>query len=199
MDLSKAFIIGVDFKNQQTRPLWEQRVFAEIVLIDKTHSSLAPLLYQIKETAIPLHEHLPYLKKGIPSPTRDAFILLGDVDLIDKRKKEIHLNSKNIVAYNYLIIATGNRPTVYGATQEEEFTAGLQALLDAIRVKNKVPAAWVSQVMNTTKLTQLFRSDTPHLTPNKEIEKIAHPFLNLDFHATIDLTSINRRLYQLQV
>lgn len=199
MDLSKAFIIGVDFKDQKTGPQWEQRFFAEIILIDKTHSSLTPLVYQLKDTAIPFHEHLPYFKKGLPSPSRDAFVFLGDVLIVDKKKKEIHLKSNNIVAYNYLIIATGTKPTVYGATQEEEFTAGLQTLLDAIRVKEKIPSAFVSQVMNSAKLTQIFCSEPSSILAKKELEKIIHPFLNSANSPRVDLATINKRLYQVQI
>jgi NADH dehydrogenase FAD-containing subunit len=156
---------------------------------------LAPLLYQLKETALPLSDHIPYCRQGLPLPSQDAFVFLGDVLRIDKQKKEIHLNNKTVVAYNYLIIATGTKPSVYGGTHEAEFSAGLQALIDAVRVKKKI-SSLIPKTIPHLKRPRFTCRETPH---SSEIEKILLPYEALVSQATIDLSSFNKRLYQVQL
>jgi Pyridine nucleotide-disulphide oxidoreductase len=206
MDLSKAFNIDVGYRDKQTRLEWNLRLFAEVVLIDKIHSSLKPLLYQLKDNAFILKDYSTYRKGAFSSLPNDAFVLLGEVVSLDKKNKQILLSDKNIVAYNYLIVASGARPNLVGSIQDEEFFAGLQALIDALRVKKKIPMAFASHELSGTcdnsKQTHYSQNNWNHpLFPSKNIDKVAHPRMS-SRKETVDifnLAAINKRLYEVQV
>lgn len=201
MDLSKAFIIGVDYKDAE-RPLqWEQHLYAEIVLIDKTSSSTNPLLYQLKDTAIPLTDHFSFFNKGLLASPRDAFVFLGDVNIIDKKKKAIYLNNKNVITYNYLIIAAGTKPTLLGIMGEDEFAAGLQTLIEAIRVKQKISlcSSLKTSLISWTQRPHFVSCGSSELLHPKDFEKIVHAAINLEENNPPTLPSTGKRLYQVQI
>ena len=198
MDLSKVFIIGADYKDPKKGPQWDYRLFAEVVLIDKTHPSLKPLLYQLKDTILPLEQQLPFLKQGFLGP-RDAFVHLGDVATIDKKNKQILLNNQTCVSYNYLIVASGSKSNFHNPDHEAEFCNGLQALVDAMRVRKKIgqsfgPSLTGDEKLTPSKLSRFFCS-------SKNIEKIVVPCLSCEDNnaITFDLGSINKRLFEVQV
>lgn len=198
MDLSKVFIIGADYKDPKKGPLWDYRLFAEVVLIDKTQPSLNPLLYQLKDTALPLEQQLPFLKQGFLGP-QDAFVHLGDVASIDKKKKQIILNNQTIVAYNYLIIASGSKSNFSHSEHELEFCNGLQALVDAMRMRRKIGGSFGPSLTGDEKLTPSKLSR--FFCASKNIEKIVIPCFTCEDNNAIhlDLGALNKRLFQVQV
>lgn len=205
MDLSKVFIIGVDFKDRRGGPEWEHRLFAEVVVIDKTDSNTKPLLYQLKDTVLPLEKQLPFLKQGFHPAAHDAFVVLGDVELIDKKSKQIVLNNKNVVSYNYLIIASGSRSNFYNSAHEAEFIAGLQALVDALRFRKKVesslnPSSKNEDKLEASRLSRFFCNDSSG-ADSAQIKNVVHPWLAAEENGSIhlDLAAVNRRLYEVQV
>jgi hypothetical protein len=199
MDLSKAFNISADYKERRTPPLWEQRIFTEVVFIDKTQASAPSTLYQLKENVLSLNEAIGW-KTGSSFFPKEAFMPLGEVVFIDKKKKEILLSNKNIVAYNYLVVAAGNRPDF--SVHEDEFIAGLQALIDALRMKPKIPssfAPFLNQISkHQPKSSDNNKSDQPQ---SNDIDKIVHPYISSSGARSIafELNSINRRLFEVHL
>ncbi len=122
MDVNKVYI--VDFKDMKS-PAKDTTIFAEIVLIDRTHPAVQPLLYQLNSDS-PSHD-ISHFQNHLISLTRDAFQEVGPVDSIDRKHKQILLANKNTVNYKYLIIASGNNNTL---------SSGLQTLIDALKVKS---------------------------------------------------------------
>ena len=198
MDLSKAFNISADYKDRRTPPQWEQRIFTEVVFIDKTQPSAPSTLYQLKENILSLNEAIGW-KTGSSFFPKEAFMPLGEVVYIDKKKKEILLSNKNTVAYNYLVVAAGNRPDF--SVHEDEFIAGLQALIDAIRMKPKIPSSF-APFLNQISKYQPKSSDTQADQPQShDIDKIVHPYITSSGARSIafELNSINRRLFEVQL
>ena len=197
MDLNKAFNISADYKDRRTSPLWEQRIYTEVVFIDKTNPA-APSVYQLKDNILSLNEALGW-KTGPSFFPKEAFMSLGDVIHLDKKKKEITLRNKNTVVYNYLVIAAGNRPVF--CDHEDEFAAGLQALIDAIRMKPKIPSSFatlLNQVKHQPKSSDAAHQDQPQ---SLDIDKIVHPYITSSGARSIafGLNSINKRLFEVQL
>jgi NADH dehydrogenase len=138
MDFQKSLIIGVEFKELRASPS-SQHIFAEVVLIDKTQKSLQPILYRLKKEPGSSHNDLMDVKRHLTSIQRDAFMLVGDVLSIDKKKKMIYLANNNTVSYNYLIVASGPKHSFEGSNHEEEFAVGLQTLADALKIQKELP------------------------------------------------------------
>jgi hypothetical protein len=199
MDLSKAFNVSADYKDRRTPPLWEQRIFTEVVFVDKTQPSAPGTLYQLKDNILSLNEALGW-KTGPSFFPKEAFMLLGEVLHLDKKKKEIVLYNNNIVAYNYLVVAAGNRPVFLDS--EDEFAAGLQALIDALRMKPKIPSSFATFLNQVTK-HQPKSSDAAHQDQpqQQDIDKIVHPYITSSGARSIafELNSINRRLFEVQI
>lgn len=136
----RSFIVGVNLENLGKNPPPPRHIFADIILIDKTQDSLKPLLYQIKKEALTEGDDFLSLKKnGYFSIDRNAFMMIGAVITIDKKKKLITLSNEDTVSYNYLILASGIHPPPFGCVHDEEFVAGLHALLEALRVRKNLP------------------------------------------------------------
>lgn len=132
MNFNNTLIISTEFKELKFKDA-SQHFFAEIVLIDRTHSCVDPLLYQVKKDQMPDEEDISALKYGILTLQNDPFIMMGEIDSIDKHNKQISLKNGNIITYKYLIINSGSG-------HENEFTAALNTLFYALLLSKKIPA-----------------------------------------------------------
>ena len=129
MEFEKAVIIGVSPQNYQNT-ISSKHMVAEVVLIDKSQSALRPLLYQLKKNSLSETSVDKAIQDGgLVSVDRDAFMMVGEVLSIDKKKKMIHLSNQNTVSYKHLIVAN-----------DEEFSHAIHALIDALKVQKKIPS-----------------------------------------------------------
>ncbi len=53
MEISKTSGINVDYKDRRGPLSWQTRFFAEVILIDKTHSTMHPMIYRLKDDVVP--------------------------------------------------------------------------------------------------------------------------------------------------
>lgn len=204
MDFSKTSSINVDFKDRKSAPHWELRLFSEVILIDKTHSALHPMIYQLKDKTLPASEH--FLDRRIDASTlpREAFILLGEAVMIDRKKKQILLTNKNTVAYNYLIIASGTWPVF--TYHDEKFMAAFQALIEALRIKSKIPSSFAAvkpALLNTKAKSPIFAIQQSKTSPpSHTICTIAQPYICKSYiprSSGPNLHAINKRLYEVHL
>jgi hypothetical protein len=197
MDSIKTFSISTEYRDHRTPISWETRLFAEVVFVDKTHESSAPLLYQLKES-ISLQE-LERWKDNNASFPKESFMLLGEIASIDKKKKQILLFNQNVVAYRYLVIASGSTPvvTVYG----DEFTAGLHALIDALRMKSKIPSSFANPLLFTEREVTVPAQDIKAEIQDAQIDKVVHPSIRSAAASgnSVELNASNKRLYEVQL
>jgi NADH dehydrogenase FAD-containing subunit len=175
----RAFIVGANLENVGKTPPPPRHIFADIILIDKTQDSVNPSLYQIrKDTINENDDYLALKRNGYFSIDRNAFMITGTVVLIDKKKKIITLSNENTVSYNHLILANGIHPPPDGCVHDEEFVAGLHALLEALRVRKNLPEYLRSPEIN--ELTKKYRlpiklSLVDEGTTLSQIEKVVQP------------------------
>lgn len=198
MDLSKTFSIGTDYKDRRSNPNWETHTFSEIVFIDKTHQGAAATLYQLKN---PTHaiNHQTLWESNLPNLSEEAFVLIGEIASIDRKNKKIFLANQNSVAYNYLIVSSGTKQML--SIRAEEFTAGLQALIDALRVKPKIPASFAAYLnpLNPAALEHS-RSSATSKSDNSDIKDVVQPQIaSANEPKNFELNSINKRLFEVQI
>ena len=198
MDIIKAQSIYGGYRDRTTSPNWESLLFAEVVFLDKTQDAAKPRLYQLKDTALS-DSPPPLINSDAFSFSGEAFVLLGEVDSIDKKKKHILLSNHNTVAYQYLVIVSGSKPIF--TFQEPEFGAGLQALVDALRVKSKLAASLSSPKPSISEKGPAKRIPAQEDTSSPLIEKFVNP--NLASAGTkpraFELNALNKRLYEIQL
>lgn len=136
MDISKTTAIGGHYRDRNTPINWDVTLFAKVVFLDKTNPSANPQLYQLVDSA--LADRPPDLIKSQTfSFNDDAFTHIGEVSEIDKKKKQILLSNRNTVSYTYLVVVSGNKS--HFNFQGHEFSAGLQALVEALKMQDKNP------------------------------------------------------------
>lgn len=200
MDFSKNFSISTDYKDRKAPLEWDQRILAKVILIDKTTTSTRPSIYQLKDNALDFPKHNALWKLDHNAILNDAFVFLGEALRIDKKNKQIFLEKNQIVSYQYLVVAWGSKPTFYGCQQEHEFSAGIQALIDALRVRDKIPSSFAT-LATYNRVVQLKPSHWNYLDPSHEgREKISHTAINSNIDCVpFDLATINKRLYEVQV
>ena len=143
----RAVIIGVNTRDLENNSS-SQHIFADVILIDKSHNSLLPQLYQVKGKPVEEHE------QGYTPIERDGFLMIGEVIKIDKVKKQIHLNPNKTVSYNYLILASGMSQSSLGSLHDHECAAGVHTLLDALKIRKNLPLHLLSP--ETQKFTKMF-------------------------------------------
>lgn len=172
MDIPQnAMIIGVTLRELEKNPP-SKYLFADVILIDKSHKGLQPLLYEVEDT----------------------FMMMGEVINIDKKKKQIILSDNTIVSYNHLILATGLTPSHSGSIPHQEFTAGLNALLEAIKIRNNLPKLnEIAEKYSLSKLTLTLADE------NSLIKIVKTKISGQDTLAASQLGGIDRRLYEVQL
>src|SRR5579863_5141652 len=98
----------------------------DVWLIDRTnHHLFQPLLYQVASAALsPGDIAIPI--REILSKYDNITVWMGQVEKIEKEKKEILLKNGDTVAYDYLIVALGARHSYFGKDEWEPFAPGLK-------------------------------------------------------------------------
>lgn len=132
MDFEKIYIVGTHHKDMRDYSA-SQNVFADIVLIHRSQNSVTPLLYRLKKDIMSADQlDLDSLKYGAEHLANGLFVFVGKVESIDKKKKTVFLDDRTVVFYRHLIVASGIKQDVLGAT---EFSNALKALVDALIVQ----------------------------------------------------------------
>lgn len=203
MELSKSFQVCSDYKDPLRGPSWETLQFAEVLFVDKVNPSNNPLLYQLSNSQLHLKEILT-LYKAIPlNFSNDAFVLIGEVLSIDKKKRQVTLTNNNRISYTHLVVGSGKKLPLF--LQSEELLAALQALTDALRVKPKIPHSFPQQKRNSAltpqKQKKPFAASDKAIHDEQNIDKIVHPCIQdaESNHKAGNLDSYNNRFYEVQI
>jgi NADH:ubiquinone reductase (H+-translocating) len=122
---------GLTFCKQFRRPE------ARITLVDRTnHHLFQPLLYQVATCGLSAPD-IAQPVRSILSDRPDTTVLLDNVTGFDLDAKRVLLE-KNVLPYDYLILALGGRTGYFGHPEWERFAPGLKSLDDALRIRSQV-------------------------------------------------------------
>ena len=123
-----------------------KRCDAEIVLIDqRNHHIFQPLLYQVatavlapSEIAAPIRQ-LAYKQKNVS-------VILAEVTGVDLNSRSVDASYPGVGArklqFDYLVIATGMRPSYFGHDEFARYAPGLKNLTDAETIRAKILSAY---------------------------------------------------------
>jgi hypothetical protein len=189
----KASITSVNMKGLDNK-INPEYLHAEIVLLDRSNEQMRPLLYQFKND----HIH----KDSFDSIEKNAFIIIGEVDSINKKKKEIYLTNYRTVTYKYLVAASGLRQTALGDIHDEELSAGVLALWEALRVRNNSfpPLNSSTQYEQSKKSTSLPQVTQQQSEGAEHVQKVATPkAFGKTSESSSSFSSSEKRVYELQL
>src|SRR5262252_2764760 len=140
----RVVIIGGGFAGiAATRALRHADV--EIVLIDRrNHHIFQPLLYQVA-TAVLSPAEIAAPIRQLEVKQRNLRVLLAEVTGVDVASRTIEASSPGVgvrkIAYDYLVVATGARPSYFGHDEFAQFAPGLKNISDAEAIRAKILGA----------------------------------------------------------
>src|SRR5262245_4204245 len=119
---------------------------AEIVLIDRrNHHIFQPLLYQVA-TAVLSPAEIAAPIRQLEAKQRNASVLLAEVTGVDIASRTIEAASPGAgvhkIAFDYLVVATGMRPSYFGHDEFARYAPGLKSLSDAETIRAKILGAF---------------------------------------------------------
>jgi NADH dehydrogenase len=118
---------------------------AEVVLIDRrNHHIFQPLLYQVA-TAVLSPAEIAAPIRQLEVKQRNISVLLAEVTGVDVASRTIEASSPGMgvrkLAFDYLIVATGMRPSYFGHDEFARYAPGLKSLNDAETIRAKILSA----------------------------------------------------------
>src|SRR6516162_283707 len=141
----RVVIIGAGFAGiAAARAL--RRADVDIVLIDRrNHHIFQPLLYQVA-TAMLSPADIAAPIRQLEVKQRNLSVLLAEVTGVDVVSRTIEASSPGVgiskIAYDYLLVATGMRPSYFGHDEFAQHAPGLKNLSDAETIRAKILGAF---------------------------------------------------------
>ena len=119
---------------------------AELVLIDRrNHHIFQPLLYQVA-TAVLSPSEIAAPIRQLEATQRNVTVLLAEVTGIDIASHTIEASSPGVgvrkIGFDYLVIATGMRPSYFGHDEFARYAPALKNLNDAETIRAKILGAF---------------------------------------------------------
>ncbi|MBV8241185.1 MAG: NAD(P)/FAD-dependent oxidoreductase [Hyphomicrobiales bacterium] len=119
---------------------------ADVLLIDRrNHHIFQPLLYQVA-TAVLSPAEIAAPIRQLEVKQRNLSVLLAEVTGVDVASSTIEASSPGLgnrkIAYDYLVVAAGARPSYFGHDEVAQFAPGLKNLSDAEAIRAKILSAF---------------------------------------------------------
>jgi NADH dehydrogenase len=123
-----------------------RRADADITLIDRrNHHIFQPLLYQVA-TAVLAPSEIAAPIRQLARDQENVSVLLGEVTGLDLQSRTIRATCPEAgvraLSYDYLIVATGMRPSYFGHDEFAKFAPGLKSLADADTIRTRILSAY---------------------------------------------------------
>src|SRR5437016_6023571 len=119
---------------------------AEIVLIDRrNHHIFQPLLYQVA-TAVLSPSEIAAPIRQLELKQRNLSVLLAEVTGVSIADGTVEASCPGVavrqIAFDYLVVATGMRPSYFGHDEFAQYAPGLKNLNDAETIRAKILGAF---------------------------------------------------------
>src|SRR5215510_14510563 len=119
---------------------------AEVLMIDRrNHHIFQPLLYQVA-TAVLSPAEIAAPIRQLEAKQRNVTVLLAEVTGIDVASRTIEAASPGAgvrkIGFDYLVVATGMRPSYFGHDEFARYAPGLKSLSDAETIRAKILGAF---------------------------------------------------------
>ena len=123
-----------------------RRADAEVVVIDRrNHHIFQPLLYQVAAAVLSPAEIAAPIRQ-LEAKRSNVTVLLAEVIAIDVASRTIDASSRGVgvlkIAFDYLVVATGMRPSYFGHDEFAQYAPGLKSLNDAETIRAKILGAF---------------------------------------------------------
>src|SRR6516165_7513337 len=118
----------------------------DVVLVDRrNHHIFQPLLYQVA-TAVLSPAEIAAPIRQLEAKQQNLSVLLAEVTGVDVASRTVEASSPGVgtrkIAYDYLVVATGMRPSYFGHDEFAPYAPGLKNLSDAEAIRAKILGAF---------------------------------------------------------
>jgi NADH dehydrogenase len=122
------------------------RCDADVLLVDRrNHHIFQPLLYQVA-TAVLSPSEIAAPIRHLVGTQQNLSVLLGEAIGVDLDARTINVNCPGVggreVPFDFLVIATGMRPSYFGHDEFARYAPGLKSLSDAEKIRAKILSAY---------------------------------------------------------
>src|SRR5712691_218973 len=119
---------------------------AEVVLIDRrNHHIFQPLLYQAA-TAVLAPSEIAAPIRQLAVKQRNLTVLLAEVTGVDLNSRTVDASCPGLgtrkIPFDFLVVATGMRPSYFGHDEFAQYAPGLKSLNDAETIRTKILSAF---------------------------------------------------------
>ena len=123
-----------------------RRADAEVLIIDRrNHHIFQPLLYQVATAVLAPSEVAAPLRQ-LAQQQPNLSVLLGEVTDIELDSRRVKVCSPGLplahVEFDYLVVATGVRPTYFGHDEFAQFAPSLKTIADAEWIRARILGAY---------------------------------------------------------
>ena len=141
----RVLIVGAGFAGIAAARVLK-RADVEILLVDRrNHHIFQPLLYQVA-TAVLSPAEIAAPIRQLEAKQKNLSVLLGEIKGINPGARSVEAVCPGIGArkleYDFLVIATGMRPSYFGHDEFARFAPGLKSLNDAETIRTKILSAF---------------------------------------------------------
>ena len=138
---SRVVIIGAGFAGI-TAAQRLGKLPVDVTIIDrKNHHTFQPLLYQVA-LAVLSPGDIAQPIRSILRKNRNTEVVMDEVLAIDTTARQVSLASGPIMAYDYLIVATGSTHSYFGHEEWSKVAPGLKTVEDATDIRRRVLLAF---------------------------------------------------------
>jgi NADH dehydrogenase len=146
-DKKRVLIVGGGFAGIAAAQALK-RADVEITLIDqRNHHIFQPLLYQVA-TAVLSPSEIAAPIRQLEAKQKNLSVLLAELKGINLGVRTVEVTCPGIgsrkLDYNFLVVATGMRPSYFGHDEFARFAPGLKSLSDAETIRTKILGAFES-------------------------------------------------------
>jgi NADH dehydrogenase len=123
-----------------------RRCDADIVLIDqRNHHIFQPLLYQVA-TAVLSPSEIAGPIRQLAKRQKNVIVMLAEVTGVDLKSRSVDASCPGVglrkIQFDYLVVATGTRPSYFGHDEFAKYAPGLKTLSDAEAIRAKILSAY---------------------------------------------------------
>jgi NADH dehydrogenase len=141
----RIVIIGGGFAGIATARALKQAQ-AEIILIDRrNHHIFQPLLYQAA-TAVLAPSEIAAPIRQLAVKQRNLTVVLAEVTGVDLNSRTVDASCPGLgvrkIPFDFLVVATGMRPSYFGHDEFAQYAPGLKSLNDAETIRTKILSAF---------------------------------------------------------
>ena len=135
MSRPKVVILGAGFGGLTAARALDS--IADVTLVDRHNfQTFLPLLYQVSTAGLAA-DHVAYPVRGALRKTKVKF-RMGSPIAVDHKNKSVKLDSSEVLAFDYLIVALGSATNDFGITGVAENTLGMKTVNEALAIRSEI-------------------------------------------------------------